>query len=209
MCKVRVPFPGRAAQAPHTQIKLHEFHIQYWSHRDQSYSHGVAEWQQNECFPWKLFANKKSSTLAWFGIYIYIYICICIRKQESWQRALQKERFGAISVSFDKDLDLPALLLRGGCGKVEVSLFCWVTVIGWEGMVLSCARGGSGWILGKNTSQKECWGTGTGCPGKWWSHHPWRCSITVEMWHWGAWFSGHGGDGLVVGLNNLCGLFQV
>ena len=88
--------------------------------------------------------------------YIYIYICICIRKQESWQRALQKERFGAISVSFDKDLDLPALLLRGGCGKVEVSLFCWVTVIGWEGMVLSCARGGSGWILGKNTSQKEC-----------------------------------------------------
>lgn len=21
------------------------------------------------------------------------------------------------------------------------------------------------------------------CPGRWWKHHPWRCSKTVEMWH--------------------------
>jgi len=26
---------------------------------------------------------------------------------------------------------------------------------------------------------KEQWGIGTGCPGKWWSRHPWRCSKNV------------------------------
>jgi len=26
------------------------------------------------------------------------------------------------------------------------------------------------------------------------------------MWHWRTWFSGHGGDGLMVGLDDLCGL---
>ena len=24
---------------------------------------------------------------------------------------------------------------------------------------------------------------GAGCPGKWWIHHPWSCSRTVEMCH--------------------------
>ena len=31
-------------------------------------------------------------------------------------------------------------------------------------------------ILGKFSFLKEWSGIGTGCPGKWWSHHPWRCS---------------------------------
>jgi len=26
---------------------------------------------------------------------------------------------------------------------------------------------------------KEWSGIGTGCPGQWWSHHPWRCSKNV------------------------------
>ena len=26
----------------------------------------------------------------------------------------------------------------------------------------------------------------TGCSGRWWSHHPWWCSRTMEMWHWGT-----------------------
>jgi len=33
---------------------------------------------------------------------------------------------------------------------------------------LSCTRAGSGWILGKISSQKECWDSGTVCPGRWW-----------------------------------------
>jgi len=30
------------------------------------------------------------------------------------------------------------------------------------------------WILGKISSLKEWLSIGTGCPVKWWSHHPWR-----------------------------------
>ena len=44
--------------------------------------------------------------------------------------------------------------LKGGYGKVEVSLFSKVTVIEQEAMDLSCARGDSGWISGKISSQK-------------------------------------------------------
>jgi len=33
---------------------------------------------------------------------------------------------------------------------------------------------------------KERSGTGTGCPGQWWSPHPWRGSRTVWMWHLGT-----------------------
>ena len=49
------------------------------------------------------------------------------------------------------------------------------------------------WILGKASSWKERSGTGTGCPGKWWSHHLWRCSRTVEMWHLETWLVGMAG----------------
>jgi len=30
--------------------------------------------------------------------------------------------------------------------------------------------------LGKISLLKECSGTGPGCPGQWWSPHPWRGS---------------------------------
>jgi len=49
-----------------------------------------------------------------------------------------------------------------------------------RGMVLSCARGSSGWVL--KTSPKEWGGIKMGCSGRWWSHCPggvqemWRCS---------------------------------
>ena len=45
--------------------------------------------------------------------------------------------------------------LKGGCGEVGFSLFSQVTVIGKEVMAPPRARGGSGWILGKISSQKE------------------------------------------------------
>ena len=46
-------------------------------------------------------------------------------------------------------------------------------------MASSCIRGGLGWILGKISLLKEWSGIGTGCPGRWWSHHSWRCSKNV------------------------------
>jgi len=56
-------------------------------------------------------------------------------------------------------------------------------------MASSCVRGGLDWILGKISLLREWSGTGPGCPGQWWSHHPWRGSKTVWMWHLGTWFS--------------------
>jgi len=45
------------------------------------------------------------------------------------------------------------------------------------------------------SSQKEPSGSGTGCPGRCWSHRPWRYSRNVEMWHWGMCLVGMGGMG--------------
>ena len=55
--------------------------------------------------------------------------------------------------------------------EMRAGLFSHVIAVGWERMASSCARGGSSWILAK-TSPKERSGAGTGCPGKWPSHHP-------------------------------------
>ena len=73
-------------------------------------------------------------------------------------------------------------------------------------MASSCARGGSGWMLGKNSSPKEWWCTETGCPGKWWSHHPWRCPRNVDVALSDV-VSRHGGR-WTIGLDDLSGLFQ-
>ena len=100
------------------------------------------------------------------------------------------------------------LITPNNCLKGVWNLFSQVTAIGREGMTSSCVRRGSGWIRGKIYSQTEWWGSGTGCPGRWWGHHPWGYSRTVWMWHWGTWLSGHGGHGLMVGLDGLRGLFQ-
>jgi len=32
------------------------------------------------------------------------------------------------------------------------------------------------WISGEISLLNEWSGIGIGCPGKWWSHHAWRCS---------------------------------
>ena len=37
---------------------------------------------------------------------------------------------------------------------------------------------------------------------------PWRVCTYVCMRHWGPWRSGYGCDGLMVGLGDICGLFQ-
>jgi len=73
-------------------------------------------------------------------------------------------------------------------------------------MASSCVRGGLGSILGKISVLKERSGIGPGCPGQWWSPHPWRASENVWMWHFRTWFSRHGGVGVTVELEDLRGL---
>jgi len=48
----------------------------------------------------------------------------------------------------------------------------------------------------------------TGCPGQWWSPHPWRGSKNVWILHFGTWFSRHGGVGWMVELDDVRGLFK-
>ena len=56
--------------------------------------------------------------------------------------------------------------LKGDHGEVGVSLFSQEQ----DKMASSCARGGSGWILGEISSPKERCCSGTGCQGRWCSH---------------------------------------
>jgi len=56
-----------------------------------------------------------------------------------------------------------------------LSIFSQLTSDRMRGNGLKLHWGGLDWIFGKISSLKEQSDIGTGCPGKWWSHHPWRC----------------------------------
>jgi len=66
--------------------------------------------------------------------------------------------------------------LKGGCSEADVGLFFQLTNNGTRGNGLKLCQGGLDWELGKISLLREWSDIATGCPGKWWSHHPWRCS---------------------------------
>lgn len=74
-------------------------------------------------------------------------------------------------------------------------------VIGQGETAWSCARGGSGCILRKNSSLEEWFSIGTGWSGRWWSRHPWK-------WHFMIGFNGHGDIQSKVRFDDFAGLFQ-
>ena len=97
--------------------------------------------------------------------------------------------------------------LRGPYWPLQFS-FCRYLATGREVMDSSRARGGSGWILGKVSYQKEWWYIGTGSPG--WVVE--SSSLEVVKKHADValtdMLSGHGGNGLMVGLHDLSDLLQ-
>lgn len=61
---------------------------------------------------------------------------------------------------------------------------------------------------GKMSSLKGLSNIAMGCPGRWWSHCPWRCSRKDCTWHSVPWSAGHSGDKSKAGLQHLRGPFQ-
>jgi len=81
--------------------------------------------------------------------------------------------------------------------------------IGQEKTTSGCARGGLDWKLGRLSSLKGLSSIGTGCPGKWLSHHAWRYLRRVDVALRGACCSGGLGNVMsMVELDDPKGLFQ-
>lgn len=99
--------------------------------------------------------------------------------------------------------------LARGCSEVGVSLFCHVCSERTRGNGLKLRQGRFRLDTINKNSLLGWSGFGIGCPGRWWSHHPWRGSRGVWIWLWVMWFRGYSGiAGWTAGLDVLEGPFQ-
>jgi len=87
--------------------------------------------------------------------------------RELWLFSLEKRRQRGYLFAFHK-------FLKGGCSEAGVCLFSQVTSNRMRGNGLKLCQGRLRLDIRKIL--KELSIIGIGCPGRWWSHHPRRCS---------------------------------
>ena len=87
---------------------------------------------------------------------------------ETWDCAIWRRLRGISSVYINTS--------REGAKRTELGSFQWCPVTGPEIMSASWKTGSYLWTSEKPFSLWEWRSTGTGCPGRLWSLHPWWCS---------------------------------
>ena len=78
--------------------------------------------------------------------------------------------------------------LKGGCDEEGFGLFSQATNMTQGNGHKLCQRRFR-LDIGKTFSLREWSGTGMGCPGRWWSRHPWQRSRGLWMRSYETWFS--------------------
>lgn len=96
---------------------------------------------------------------------------------------------------------------RGG-RKVGVRLFSKAASVRMRGHICKLSHGGFRLDIRRNSFMESVLNIRMDCPGRWWSHHLWRCSRKNRSWQSVLWSSWRSGDQSKVGCNDLRGLSQ-
>ena len=86
------------------------------------------------------------------------------------------------------DLIALSIFLKGRCGEEGFGLFSRAAN-GTRGNGHELQQSGFRWDVRKKVSFQRAVRRWNGCPGRWWSRHPWQCSRSIWMKSYKIWFS--------------------